>query len=121
MLTVTTNTGRYEAAATGEAKVGRWTYPAIRTADGQWLRNEKTDGSRSYVPVDASKVTGIVEQGAPKAKASKKAAPARQKLTWELGTKCPKGHLLTEETRYAMPSGRVQCRECRAENRSKKA
>lgn len=37
------------------------------------------------------------------------------KSTWELGTPCPQGiHTLTAETLYVMPSGRKQCRGCRA-------
>jgi hypothetical protein len=36
------------------------------------------------------------------------------KSTWELETPCPKGHTLTTETLYVMPSGRKQCKSCRA-------
>lgn len=36
------------------------------------------------------------------------------KSSWRIGDPCPQGHILTESTLYTMPSGRNQCRECRA-------
>lgn len=36
------------------------------------------------------------------------------KSTWAVGSKCPQGHKLTEGDIYVMPSGRKQCKKCRA-------
>lgn len=36
------------------------------------------------------------------------------KSKWAVGSKCPQGHKLREEDIYQMPSGRMQCRKCRA-------
>lgn len=35
------------------------------------------------------------------------------KSRWEVGSRCPQGHLLKEGDIYVMPSGRKQCRKCR--------
>lgn len=42
------------------------------------------------------------------------------KSTWKIGDPCPQGHTLTAETLYVMPSGRKQCKTCRAEMPSRK-
>jgi hypothetical protein len=34
--------------------------------------------------------------------------------TWQVGTPCPQGHTLEEGDVYVMPSGRKQCKKCRA-------
>jgi hypothetical protein len=36
------------------------------------------------------------------------------KSTWTVGSKCPQGHKLREQDIYEMPSGRKQCKKCRA-------
>lgn len=42
------------------------------------------------------------------------------KSTWKIGDPCPQGHKLTTDTLYVMPSGRKQCKACRAEMPSRK-
>lgn len=36
------------------------------------------------------------------------------KSTWQPGTPCPQGHKLGKDDVYVMPSGRKQCKQCRA-------
>jgi hypothetical protein len=36
------------------------------------------------------------------------------KSTWKAGTPCPQGHILNGSNLYVMPSGRKQCKDCRA-------
>lgn len=121
----------------GTAKIGRWEYPVRKLGKG-YVRNTKRDGLGEWTQVEESKVTlfdaeripspelvAALGRMTPSPKAEKKAAkktaaPQRNKSTWELGDKCPKGHTLTEDTRYVMPSGRVQCRKCRADLRAQK-
>lgn len=56
-----------ENAVRGTVKVGRWTYPAVRTDSGEVARNTKRDGSGGWVdaPVDAfvADESGVPAQG----------------------------------------------------------
>lgn len=97
----------------GTVKVGRWEYPAERFAGGTVMRNAKRDGSGTWVEVDAAKYVET-EQVAPSVNGPKPAAAGnRSRADWRVGGRCPKGHLLSEDDIYEMPSGRKQCRKCR--------
>lgn len=65
-------------------------------------------------PVEAPKVSGNGAGHGGKVGAQTK-KPG--KSNWEVGGKCPQGHLLTDDDGdnpvYVMPSGRKQCRKCR--------
>lgn len=51
-----------EDAVRGEIKVGRWTYPAVRTESGVVARNTKRDGSGDWVDVPADKADAFVAE-----------------------------------------------------------
>lgn len=72
---------------------------------------------------DVPAIDGFVEAEVPEAVTghggkvgAQTASPG--KSTWQVGTPCPKGHTLSEETLYIMPSGRKQCKVCRGSYKS---
>jgi hypothetical protein len=116
-------------AEVGTIKVGRWTYPARRYEDGAVMHETKTGWTESpkpdaFVPahpglalVPGGKAPAVAKKATKvpsKAAKTASAAPARTKHEWKIGGKCPNGHKLTKDTLYVMPSGRHQCRVCRA-------
>lgn len=65
---------------------------------------------------DVAMAAGPSPEAAAQLEASEKPvkAPKRRGVSWEPGTECPQGHVLAEDDVYTMPSGRRQCRKCRA-------
>ena len=95
----------------GTVKVGRWEYPARKLDSGIIERNTKRDGSGEWVI--ASEIAFTPDAPTQTESQQRVAKLMAGKRTWLPGTKCPNGHTLNDTTRYVMPSGRVQCRECR--------
>lgn len=94
----------------GTVKVGRWTYPAEKHAGGTVMRNDKRDGTGSWVEADPAKYVETEQVAASEQQAGK---PSSTRADWRVGGRCPKGHYLGEGDIYKMPSGRMQCRKCR--------
>ncbi len=65
---------------------------------------------RATVPFDVEVTERAIRLIPPVNNTHKK--PGRS--TWAVGTPCPQGHILPEGGVYVMPSGRRQCRACRA-------
>lgn len=85
-----------------------WLYQSFKTYDDHKLEEVLADFDAA-VP----RTLSVTARKASKPVNNTHAKPGRS--TWALGDACAQGkHVLTETNRYVMPSGRVQCRDCRS-------